>query len=1268
LARWADRFAGLGVMGRIAAAGLVAPALVSAATQAQPHPWAVRAVEAAALGSVSGKAPAVKGIDQGRVTLSNRGFVYTASFAADGAFRFPSVEAGTYALTTEITGYNLTKTVSVEVAAGAAVSVPDLAIETYTVANNTYSYTWKQDQAYAGLPKTEIAENVVKPTVVNVIGKAYTMADVSYAQELMNRYGIVLVNDEAAWTQEYAYRLFAVLSRIPQKMGTDYKFDSSLPTRRWTLTTDFINEDIDLSRLASGEVRVSTAAFTYAAPVVVEIEGVRGLYFSKRLHHALVRYVTNGGTDQAAVAKILWDRYGLLIDRDGAPLQYSQFTSEPATRFQQWFKHPDELIRVINAFEELPEGFHKIAGFKWLVRRLDGTVNPLLPEAPAIAWGNGYMEYMEVAFSNFDESYMTRLILHEKAHYIYQFIVEKALKKTWAELGGWVYAPNPTNPDYDDITGWQTTKTTEFVSAYAHDKNPNEDFAESIAAYVNNPDRLKARSMAKYEFIRDNVMHSNSYVSIIRPDLTFTVLNLFPSYEYPGKINRISTRVSGAPEEDKTLEVEIEITPLAFAGNRAEAIQGRILSPVSPEAPIATFFDMWFSRVDEKGTIFRGTQKLSKHVRNGYWQMPNVRIIDTVGRERYESSLLYGFKCYINNPLQDLQIPQVKRGSTTISLRSDTLQGRPVQWVTIGWDTVENTGLTSYFATLVPPDAYSLQAYGNRTVANGRTEVEILINEFMPTGRYTVNQIRLSDLGLNASYTYFRTSPFNFGNSDGLVDQLDEPAPSIEIKTPNPDLVGPELDVNRITVKAQPTNTVTPDGETLVTIDYYVRDNASGYGGGSHLKLRDPQGGEHFFWIGHRNASTRFFDGDPKAWEKYTFETLLPRGSVPGTWGLLQMTLSDKANNLKSYSFLETVRFDPNSTAAADLNITGDPVGQSYRTGETIRLSVQTAGSAKVSYEWFKDGVSLAAASDAAGISGARTAQLTVANAQAADAGAYYCVVTNDAGRVVSKAADVRYDPVGSRLGNVSLRATLAARQPLIVGLTMSGGAKPVLMRAVGPGLAPFGVTNAMPDPTLGLFEGTQLVATNDNWTGESALVSTAAAVGAFPLTAGSKDAVLLRSFADGRTLQVQGAVGGNVLVEAYDASSGSFPRLTNVSARNFAGAGEEALIAGFSILGTEPKRVLVRAVGPTLSAFGVAGALGDPKLDVYAGSNRIAGNDNWPASLASTFSAVGAFALPVGSRDAAVELTLAPGGYTVHVSPATGVAGEVLIEIYELP
>ena len=139
-------------------------------------------------------------------------------------------------------------------------------------------------------------------------------------------------------------------------------------------------------------------------------------------------------------------------------------------------------------------------------------------------------------------------------------------------------------------------------------------------------------------------------------------------------------------------------------------------------------------------------------------------------------------------------------------------------------------------------------------------------------------------------------------------------------------------------------------------------------------------------------------------------------------------------------------------------------------------------------------------------------------------------------------------------------------------------------------------------------------------------------------------------------------------MVEAYDAGEGDLPRLKNVSARNRAGPGDEALIAGFSILGNTAKRVLIRAVGPTLGTFGVAGAMADPKLEVYAGSSRIAENDSWATGLSSAFTAVGAFALPAGSRDAALELTLEPGGYTVHVKPAVGGAGEALIEVYELP
>ena len=144
------------------------------------------------------------------------------------------------------------------------------------------------------------------------------------------------------------------------------------------------------------------------------------------------------------------------------------------------------------------------------------------------------------------------------------------------------------------------------------------------------------------------------------------------------------------------------------------------------------------------------------------------------------------------------------------------------------------------------------------------------------------------------------------------------------------------------------------------------------------------------------------------------------------------------------------------------------------------------------------------------------------------------------------------------------------------------------------------------------------------------------------------------------------------ILVEAYDAGSGSGARLINVSARNRVGTGADILFAGFYVAGSGTKRVLIRAVGPTIGGapFNVPGVLLDPKLELYdANAVKIAENDNWDASLAETFRAVGAFALTSGSKDAALMVTLNAGSsYTAQVKGADGGTGEALVEVYELP
>ena len=147
----------------------------------------------------------------------------------------------------------------------------------------------------------------------------------------------------------------------------------------------------------------------------------------------------------------------------------------------------------------------------------------------------------------------------------------------------------------DDADGWLTTKQTEFVSAYAHAKNPDEDMAESISFYIVRPDKLRSRAPAKYEFIQNRIMHGTRYISKIREDLTFEVYNLYPDYVYPGRIVRLDIQVEGQPEEDKQITIEIEIHSESDL-DTAHGAYARVFSEKG------TYFDIvGFYPIDENG-------------------------------------------------------------------------------------------------------------------------------------------------------------------------------------------------------------------------------------------------------------------------------------------------------------------------------------------------------------------------------------------------------------------------------------------------------------------------------------------------------------------------------------------------------------------------------------------------------------------------------------------------------------------------------------------
>ncbi|MBL9212315.1 MAG: immunoglobulin domain-containing protein [Opitutaceae bacterium] len=407
--------------------------------------------------------------------------------------------------------------------------------------------------------------------------------------------------------------------------------------------------------------------------------------------------------------------------------------------------------------------------------------------------------------------------------------------------------------------------------------------------------------------------------------------------------------------------------------------------------------------------------------------------------------------------------------------------------------------------------------------------------------------------------------------------------------------------------------------------------------------------------------------------------------------GTYQFIVSNPAGTVASARVQLTVTPIPGVVAPT---ITQHPANTSVLAGTTVTLAAASSGTGPLTVQWFKDGDP---------VSGATQATLMLPRVQEADSGLYFARFANVAGEAFTAkarvkvtaapaattppaastppapttppvsttppappAVDIRPPAPTARLSNLSIRTGLSAGQNVIVGLGVTGGSRDLLVRAVGPGLAGFGLARAMSDPRLEVYRDTRLLLANEDWPGE--LAGSFAAAGAFPLPLGSRDAALRRELEHTVSILARGGQAGVILLEAYDLGGSDRARLANVSARNHVGIGDSILIAGFGLAGSGSRRLLIRAVGPGLTGFGVDAPLVDPVLEVFAGTTKLAENDNWAVELAPQFAAVGAFGLTPGSADAALIVTLPPGAYTAQVRGRNGGTGEALVELYELP
>ncbi len=249
---------------------------------------------------------------------------------------------------------------------------------------------------------------------------------------------------------------------------------------------------------------------------------------------------------------------------------------------------------------------------------------------------------------------------------------------------------------------------------------------------------------------------------------------------------------------------------------------------------------------------------------------------------------------------------------------------------------------------------------------------------------------------------------------------------------------------------------------------------------------------------------------------------------------------------------------------------------------------------------------------------------------------------------------------------NVSTRVGVQSGTSVMIGGFIIAGDLPkeVVLRAIGPSLFDAGVTDALSDPVLELYDSTgALVAQNDNC---SSLAPDRIPAGLKPQN--GRESLILATLSQGSyTAVLRGANGatGVGLIELYDLDPAS-SQIINISTRGQVSAGSDAMIGGFIIGGADPTTVVVRAIGPSLAASNIPNPLPDPSLELYGSDGSlIFSNDNWRSTQAEQL--IGTGLAPTNDREAAILATLPPGNYTAVVHDSASAEGIALVEVYNL-
>ena len=276
----------------------------------------------------------------------------------------------------------------------------------------------------------------------------------------------------------------------------------------------------------------------------------------------------------------------------------------------------------------------------------------------------------------------------------------------------------------------------------------------------------------------------------------------------------------------------------------------------------------------------------------------------------------------------------------------------------------------------------------------------------------------------------------------------------------------------------------------------------------------------------------------------------------------------------------------------------------------------------------------------------------------------YFCTVHP----ILMKGTVTVVASASAKLSNISTRALVqTGNNVLISGFIIAGsGNKSILVRTLGPTLSSFGIADALANPFLELHNSAGAIITSNNDWGSAA---NAQLIPANLRPPNNLESAILTSLAPGKYTAVISGVNsttGVALGEVYDLDTAAGAILSNISTRGFVATGNQVMIGGFIVQGSAMQKVLVRVLGPTLTGFGVTGALANPTLELRdVNGNLIDSNDNWKSTNQIAIMATGL--QPPNDLESAILRILNAGNYTVIVRGVNSTTGVALFEVYTL-